>query len=160
MNMENIRNQWQEFATVWVAWWDGLRLDLAVLLASYKHKRGKGEQYYVLPDQKEKLLVLSPSDIERLKQIGEIRFRAVTRKKQVHRYRRDGSKRLVKKKVRIIGRKAYGIRMMSHEVTINDVDRECFYRTGLSSADVERKRSEWTVYIAEMRRRAVKPKKA
>lgn len=149
-----IKKQWKEFASGWVAWWDGLRLDLAVILASYKHKKGKGEHYYVLPDQKEKLLVLSPSDIERLKQIGEIKFRAKTRVKNVNRYRKDGTKRLVKKKVRIIGRKAYGISMMSHQVGIEDVERECFYRTGLPSKDVERKRNEWTVYIAEMRRRA------
>jgi hypothetical protein len=158
--MESIKQQWQEFAAVWVAWWDGFRLDLAVLLANVKHKASAtGEAYYVLPDQKEKLLVLSPGDIERLKAIGEIRFRAVTKQKQVHRYRKDGSKRLVKKKVRVIGRKAYGIRMMSHEVTIADVDRECFYRTGLSRKDSERKHREWALYIAEMRRRA-KQKKA
>lgn len=151
--MGNIKQQWIEFTSVWVAWWDGLRLDLAIILADYKHGKTK-LNYYVLPDQKEKLLVLSLQDIERLKKVGEIRFRAVTRKKNVYRSRKDGSKRLVKKKVRIIGRKAYGIRMMSHEVTIEDIERECFYRNNLKRDVVNKKRNEWTIYIAEMRRRA------
>ena len=131
---------------------------MAVLLSDYKYRStGKRVQYFVLPDQKERLLVLSPQDIERLKSVGEIRFRSLTRRKAVYRQRKDGTVRRVKTRVKIIGRKAFGISMMNHSVTLGDVTKECFYHTpldsrgGLSRAEMERKRREWEVYIAHMR---------
>lgn len=163
---EYISGQWAEFIAAWTPYYDDIRLSLASRLADYKYlAKNKQEQFFVLPDQDDKLLVLSPQDIERLKNIGEIKFRAVTRRKAVYRKSKSGVKRLKKIKVRIIGRKAFGISMMNHSVTLEDVSRECFYCTplnggrGLSGDQKEKKRDEWGVYVAEMRRRKVKKQK-
>lgn len=162
--MENIKNylarQWAPFYQTWASYFDGLRLDLAVVLANYKYRASKKKHtYYVLPDQDDKLLVLSPEDIERLKSIGEIKYRALTKAKAVYR-KKNGIKRFKKMKVRIIGRKAFGISMMNHKVTLGDVDRECFYRSPMNGEQLsmqvrEGKRTEWIIYAREMRKRKV-----
>lgn len=147
-----LRQQWIEFYNSWLQIADDARLSLAGVFADYKHwAGGRKEQYFVLPDERDKLLVLSPSDIERLKKIGKMEYRNVYTR--IHHVRKKAGRRVKRKvRIKIIGRKLHGISRMSHKVTTFDVRRECFYcsATGsdrLSSTEAARKRAEWHAYL-------------
>lgn len=153
-----IRNQWAGFSRQWMALINAARLSLAITLADFKYRASGGsKQYFVLPDEVDRLLVLTLDDIEKLKSIQEVKFRVKFRR-QVYNRKRKGSNR--KKKIirlKIIGRKAFGISRMSRKVTELDVRKECFYHTPLKGSDAlpaieeQKKGREWIQYAWEAR---------
>jgi len=147
-----IRNSWKTIVALTRFKWDNYRLDLAVFWADYKHKISRSkERFFVLPNQDERLLVLSVDDIVRLKKVGKVVFRNVIRRKNIYR-RKNGVKRFKKIRATVIGRKAFGISMMRQDVGMADLFRESFYYTpGLSPKEIQAKRDEWIRYMQIIR---------
>lgn len=137
--------------------WHLFRLMIATEWADVKYLI-KPDRYYILPDEKEKLLVLSYGDIAKLMSIGKIEFRAIERRKVYTRRKKNGHVKRVTR-VKIIGRKAFGVSRMRKDVTVADLKLESFYYTpdekgrfGLTKENKELKKQQWIKYLKDVYR--------
>ena len=110
-----------------ILWWK-MKLVVASAWADVRSEQTK-RAFFVIPDEKERLLVLSEKDIVKLMQIGKIEYQNVIHFK-LYKRKKNGVIKKRKRKVTRIGRKAFGISKMRRTVTYQDLINECFYYTG------------------------------
>lgn len=140
-----------------------LKLRIASAWADVRHSQTK-KAYFVLPDEKERLLVLSESGIHELMSVKKIEYRN-TFKSKIYIRKKDGVITKRKTKVRCVGKKYFGITRMRRKITYLDLMEESFYYTGGSllkgnlphpSEDVVKaKRKLWIHYINQVKKRKV-----
>lgn len=138
-----------------------LKLRIASAWADARHSQTK-KAYFVLPDEKERLLVLSESGIQNLMDIHKVEYQNMFKSKLYIR-KKDGVIKKKKTKVRCVGRKAFGVSRMRRKVTYKDLVEESFYYTGgliskgnlpFPSEDViKTKRKLWLMYLQQVKLR-------
>jgi len=136
----------------YLLWYDFLRLKLAASFADFKSR--KGVPHYVMPDEGDRLLVLSFADVQRLQQIGEIKYRTVGRVKIfVRKKTRNGLLRKKHvKRVTLGEKRAYGISRMNRNIRIWHIRQECFYGSiDIVPEDNAKKVYEWRTYMSNVR---------
>jgi hypothetical protein len=144
-----------------ILWWK-MKLVIASAWAEVRSEQTKFA-FFVIPDEKERLLVLSEKDIIKLMEIGSIEYQNVFRLKLYKRKKNGVIKKRIRKVTRI-GRKAFGITKMRRNVTYNDLINECFFYTGgmvlkdkkIDSPDIytiDAKKKLWIDYMHQIEQR-------
>lgn len=144
-----------------ILWWK-MKLVVASAWADVRSEQTK-RAFFVIPDEKELLLVLSEKDIVKLMQIGKIEYQNVYHFK-LYKRKKNGVIKKRKRKVTRIGRKAFGISKMRRTVTYQDLINESFYYTGgtvlkdkkIDAPDVYTlyiKKLQWIAYMKQVERK-------
>lgn len=110
-----------------ILWWK-MKLVVASAWADVRSEQTK-RAFFVIPDEKERLLVLSEKDIVNLMKIGSIEYQNVIHFK-LYKRKKNGVIKKRKRKISRIGRKVFGISKMRRTVTYQDLINESFYYTG------------------------------